>query len=109
MKAVRITDTQDGTRTDLVDMDFDALRAGDVVIRARYSSLNYKDALAITGQGQIARTRPLNAGIDVAGTVESSEDARFVPGDEVLITGWFMSETRDGGLADYVRIPGTMS
>jgi len=106
MKALRIVDTDDGTRADLTDMDMADLSDGNVVIKARYSSLNYKDALAITGQGKIARKRPLNAGIDVAGTVESSDDKRFAPGDEVLVTGWFMSETRDGGLAEYVRIPG---
>lgn len=106
MKALRIVDTDEGTRGEITDMDMAELSAGDVVIKARYSSLNFKDALAITGQGKIARKRPLNAGIDVAGTVESSEDARFSPGDEVLVTGWFLSETRDGGLAEYVRVPG---
>ncbi|ROO26935.1 quinone oxidoreductase [Salinisphaera orenii MK-B5] len=105
MKALRIVDTDDGTRGELTDVALDTLSEGDVVIKARYSSLNFKDALAITGQGKIARKRPLNAGIDVAGTVESSEDARFSPGDEVLVTGWFLSETRDGGLAEYVRVP----
>ncbi len=105
MKALRIQDADKGTQASIVDMDIDDLSEGDVVIKARYSCLNYKDAMAITGKGKIARTRPLNAGIDVAGTVESSDSDQFAPGDEVLVTGWLMSETRDGGLAEYVRIP----
>lgn len=105
MRALRIFDTDDGPRGRLTDMDQADLTAGEVMIEARYSSLNYKDALAITGAGKIARQRPLNAGIDVAGVVESSDDDRFAPGDEVLVTGWQLSETRDGGLADRVRVP----
>lgn len=105
MRALRIQDTDQGTRADFADMDIADLSDGDVVIKSRYSCINYKDALAVTGKGKIARTRPLNAGIDVAGTVESSTSERFAPGDEVLVTGWFMSETRDGGLAEYVRMP----
>lgn len=106
MRAMQIIDTEDGPRGRISDMAFADLTAGDVVIEARYSSLNYKDAMAITGAGKVARQRPLNAGIDVAGVVDSSADERFAPGDEVLVTGWLLSETRDGGLADYVRVPG---
>ena len=105
MRALRIQDTDSGPRASFMDMTVADLSAGDVVIKSRYSCVNYKDALAVTGKGKIARTRPLNAGIDVAGTVESSTSDRFAPGDEVIVTGWFMSETRDGGYADYVRIP----
>jgi NADPH2:quinone reductase len=105
VKALRIFDTDDGPRGRITEMDSADLSAGDVLIESRYSSLNYKDGLAITGAGKIARKRPLNAGIDVVGVVHSSADERFAPGDEVLVTGWSMSETRDGGLADYVRIP----
>src|SRR5699024_9859183 len=105
MKALRIQDSDRGTRADFTDMEIADLSDGDVVIKSRYSCINYKDALAVTGKGKIARKRPLNAGIDVAGVVESSDNERFRPGDEVLVTGWLMSETRDGGLAEYVRIP----
>ncbi|GAB3673428.1 YhdH/YhfP family quinone oxidoreductase [Salinisphaera aquimarina] len=108
MKAIRIVDTDNGTSADITDMEIADLSDGNVVIKSHYSSLNFKDALAITGKGKIARKRPLNAGIDVAGTVESSEDDRFAPGDEVIVTGWFLSETRDGGLAEYVRVPGDL-
>src|SRR5699024_381396 len=105
MKALRIQDADGGTRADFVDMPVADLSDGDVVIESRYSCINYKDALAVTGKGRIARTRPLNAGIDVAGVVTSSDSERFAPGDEVLVTGWFMSETRDGGFAEYVCMP----
>lgn len=105
MKALRIVDTDDGPRGRLDTVGLDDLTAGDVVIKASYSSLNYKDALAVTGAGKIARKRPLNAGIDVSGVVESSSDDRFSVGDEVLVTGWFLSEKRDGGLAEYVQVP----
>ncbi|RJS93319.1 acryloyl-CoA reductase [Salinisphaera sp. Q1T1-3] len=106
MRALRIEDTDAGPRARLTEVALSALTAGDVVIAAHYSSLNYKDAMAVTGAGKIARQRPLNAGIDVAGVVEHSEDARFSAGDPVSVTGWLLSETRDGGLAEYVRVPG---
>lgn len=105
MKALRIIDTDDGPRGRLTTMELQDLTHGNVVIRTHYSSLNYKDAMAVTGAGKIARKRPLNAGIDVSGLVESSDDARFAEGDEVLVTGWFLGEKLDGGLAEYVRVP----
>lgn len=108
MKAIRIVDADNGTSADITDMQIEDLSDGNVVIKSHYSSLNFKDALAVTGKGKIARKRPLNAGIDVAGVVESSDDDRFAPGDEVVVTGWFLSETRDGGLAEYVRVPGDL-
>jgi len=79
---------------------------GDVVIKAAYSSVNYKDALAATGTGKIVRRYPLVAGIDVSGIVESSTDARFAPGDEVLGTGYDLGVAHDGGYAGRVRLPG---
>jgi NADPH2:quinone reductase len=89
----------------LEDITLDDLRAGDVVIRAEYSDVNYKDALAATGTSKIMRELPMVAGIDVAGTVHSSDDARFSSGDSVLVAGGNMSETFDGGFAEYVRAP----
>lgn len=85
-------------------MPLDALSPGEVLVQTAYSSLNYKDALAGSGTGRILRRFPLNGGIDVAGHVVSSSDARFKPGDAVLCTGSGLSETRDGGLAEYVRL-----
>ena len=69
-----------------------------MVIRGAYSSINYKDALAATGKGKILRRYPLVAGVDIAGTVESSTDTRFKPGDKVVVAGCGLSETTDGGL-----------
>ena len=69
-----------------------------------YSTLNYKDALAITGAGKIVRQFPFVPGIDLAGTVTSSTDARFKPGDDVLLTGWGVGERHWGGLAEKARV-----
>jgi NADPH2:quinone reductase len=82
------------------------LSAGDVVIRVAYSSINYKDALAATGAGKILRRSPLVGGIDLAGTVVGSRDARYAEGDAVLVTGCGLSETQDGGYAEYARVAG---
>lgn len=79
------------------------LASGEVVIDARYSSINYKDALAITGKSRIMRSYPTTAGIDVAGVIEQSTDDRFVEGDEVLITGYGIGESTDGGFAEKVH------
>lgn len=81
-----------------------ALTPGEVVIRTAYSSVNYKDALAGTGRGKILRSFPLNGGIDVAGHVVQSADPAFKEGDAVLVTGSGLSETRDGGYSEYLRL-----
>jgi NADPH2:quinone reductase len=80
------------------------LTPGDVVIDVEYSGINYKDALAATGAGRILRRYPLVGGIDLAGRVKSSDDARFKPGDAVLVTGSGLSETFDGGYAEVARV-----
>src|ERR1700758_2938691 len=82
------------------------LAAGEVVIRVTHSDINYKDALAATGAGKILRRYPLVGGIDLAGVVESSADSRYRPGDPVLVTGCGLSETHDGGYAEFARVPG---
>lgn len=79
---------------------------GEVLIRVQYSSINYKDALAITGAGRILRTYPLVAGIDLAGVVQESNDARYQMGQSVLVTGCGLSETRNGGYAEFAVVPG---
>jgi NADPH2:quinone reductase len=89
----------------IVDAALDELSAGDVVIKAEYSSVNYKDALAATGTGKILRKFPLVGGIDVAGTVESSTDASIALGTRVLVTGYDLGVAQDGGYAHYVRVP----
>jgi len=88
------------------DLTLDDLAAGEVVIRVACSDINYKDALAATGAGRILRRYPLVGGIDLAGSVESSTDARFREGDPVLVTGCGLSETHDGGYAQFARVPG---
>ena len=88
------------------ELTLDDLAAGEVVIRVACSDINYKDALAATGAGKILRRYPLVGGIDLAGTVESSDDARFKPGDAVLVTGCGLSETHDGGYAQFARVQG---
>lgn len=80
------------------------LNAGEVVIRPKYSSINYKDALAITGAGPIIKNYPLVPGIDLSGVVEHSDDQRYFPGDDVIVTGCFIGEQFDGGLAQKARV-----
>ena len=87
-------------------ISLDDLSQGDVVVRVQYSSINYKDALAATGAGRILKRYPLVGGIDLAGTVVTSLDVRCKPGDEVLVTGCGLSETHDGGYAEYARVSG---
>ena len=102
--AFRILGEADGEwRAGIEDVSLDALSPGEVVIRGEWSSVNYKDALAGSGQGRILRKLPLIGGIDVAGTVVHSDSDAFSPGDEVLVTGCGQSETRDGGYAGHVR------
>lgn len=77
---------------------------GDVCVRVEYSSINYKDALAGTGKGKILRRFPLSGGIDMAGTVVTSGNDRFAPGTQVVVTGCGLSEDRNGGYSEYLRV-----
>jgi acrylyl-CoA reductase (NADPH) len=104
-QAFRVFNEDGAVHGRIVGATLDELSAGDVVIKAAYSSVNYKDALAATGTGKIIRRFPLIAGIDVAGTVESSGDVRFAAGDQVLVTGYDLGVAHDGGYAEYVRVP----
>src|SRR3954471_23367631 len=104
-KAFRIVNNDSTVPGTLVDAALDELSPGDVLIRAVFSSVNYKDALAGTGTGKILRKFPLIGGIDVAGIVDASTDDRFKPGDEVLVTGYDLGVNHDGGYAGYVRVP----
>ncbi len=96
---------EDGNGGELTHIALNELNGGDVVIRAAYSSVNYKDALAGTGRAPIARQLPLNGGIDVAGYVVADASGTHAPGDAVLVTGCGLSEHHDGGFAEYVRVP----
>lgn len=103
-RAFRI-DEQDGKIVaGFQELTIDDLTEGNVVVRVSHSTINYKDALAATGAGRILRRFPLNGGIDLAGTVVSSEDADFKPGMAVLVNGCGLSETIDGGYSEYARV-----
>jgi NADPH2:quinone reductase len=104
-RAFRIVNEDGKIHGSLVHATRDELSAGDVLIKASYSSVNYKDALAATGTGKILRRFPLIGGIDAAGTVASSTDSRFRKGDEVLVTGYDLGVNNDGGYAGYVQVP----
>ncbi len=103
-RAYRI-DEQDGKIVaGFQELSIDDLTQGNVVIKVSHSTINYKDALAATGTGKILRRYPLNGGIDLAGTVVSSDDAAFQPGTEVLVNGCGLSETVDGGYSEFARL-----
>ena len=103
-RAYRI-DQQDGKIVaGFTNLCVDDLSAGEVLIKVSHSTINYKDALAATGAGKILRTFPLVGGIDLAGTVVSSEDERFSERDAVLVNGCGLGETCDGGYAEYARV-----
>jgi len=82
------------------------LMAGDVTVRVTHSTVNFKDGLAITGKSPVVRTFPLVPGIDFCGIVERSEDARYKPGDAVILTGWGVGEVHSGGYAEKARVRG---
>ena len=102
--AFRIHNDAAGYRAGIEPITRDVLTPGDTVIAVQYSSVNYKDALAGTGQGKILRSFPLNGGIDCAGHVIESADPALKSGDAVLVTGSGLSETSDGGYCNEVRV-----
>ena len=104
-KAFRIHAPKEFERAGIETMHVDELSAGNVVIKVQYSSVNYKDALAGSGRGKILRVSPLNGGIDLAGTVVSSDDDNFKEGQVVLVNGSGLSEVHDGGYSEYARVP----
>jgi NADPH2:quinone reductase len=103
-RAFRIDEKDGQIVAGFQELSLDDLTEGNVVVRITHSTINYKDALAATGQGKILRRYPLNGGIDFAGVVVSSEDAEFQPGAEVLMNGCGLSETVDGGYSEYARV-----
>ncbi|MDJ0700738.1 MAG: oxidoreductase [Woeseiaceae bacterium] len=103
-RAFRIDKTDDGITAGFRELSIDDLTEGNVVVRVSHSTINYKDALAATGAGQILRRYPLNGGIDLAGVVVSSEDPDFETGMGVLVNGCGLSETVDGGYSEYARL-----
>ena len=103
-KAIVIDKDDNGYRATLNDVDDGALPPGEVTVRVAYSTVNYKDGLALTGKAPVVRKFPLHAGIDFCGTVETSDDARFKPGDAVLLNGYGVGESHSGGLAQKARV-----
>jgi acrylyl-CoA reductase (NADPH) len=94
----------DGAPGRLATIDESDLPDGDVTVRVNWSSLNYKDGLAIAGKGRVVRSFPMVCGVDLAGTVETSDSSKFSPGDEVIVTGFGLGEERFGGRAELARV-----
>ncbi|KMJ44886.1 oxidoreductase [Xenorhabdus khoisanae] len=105
MKAL-LLDQHETLSASIQDIDTSQLPSGAVTVDVHWSTLNYKDALAITGKGKIIRQFPMIPGIDFAGVVHHSEDPRFHVGQHVLLTGWGVGETHWGGLAEQARVSG---
>ena len=105
-KALLLDQTDDGVSADITDLEDERLPAGDVTVAVEYSSLNYKDGMILSGIGRLVRDYPHVPGVDLAGTVESSNDDRYQPGDRVALTGWRVGETHWGGYAQKARVNG---
>ena len=103
-KGVLIEKDEQGYRAEVKELDDTVLSDGDVVVSVSYSTINYKDALAITGKGPVVRKFPLVPGIDLVGTVESSDTDKFKVGDQVLLNGFGVGEVHSGGLAQKARL-----
>jgi acrylyl-CoA reductase (NADPH) len=105
-KAIRIDKTDVGTRAAYADFDETELMEGDVTVAVTHSTVNYKDGLAITGKSPVVRRFPMIPGIDFAGTVETSSNPNYKPGDAVILNGWGLGETHLGGYARKARVKG---
>jgi len=105
-KAVRIDKAEKGTTATLTQFDEAELMDGDVTVRVEWSTLNYKDGLALTGKAPVVRRFPMIAGIDFAGTVEQSSHPAWKAGDKVVCNGWGMGETHLGAYAEKARVKG---
>src|SRR5581483_7180949 len=102
-----VVDQRDGQISAAIqELGLEALPAGDVLVDVAYSSLNYKDGLAITGRGKIIRQFPMAPGIDFAGTVAESQHPAYQPGDQVVLTGWGVGERHWGGMSQKARVKG---
>jgi NADPH2:quinone reductase len=105
-KAYRTFEDDHTITSRFVEMTPEELDPGDVVVRTKYSTINYKDALSYNGTGRIMRKFPTVGGIDMAGTVEASADPRFKRGDKVIVHAYDFGVAHDGGYAEYARVPG---
>lgn len=104
--ALLATKTGDTITAGVVPLTEQDLMPGDVTVAVEYSTVNYKDALALSGRSPVIRTFPLIPGIDLAGVVATSTHPGFAPGDRVLVNGWGLSQTHHGGYAQKARVPG---
>ena len=105
-RAIRLFKTDAGQEARFVDLTDADLMEGDVTVRVEYSTVNYKDGLALTGKAPVVRVWPLTPGIDFAGVVESSDHAGFSPGERVVLNGWGVGETHLGAYAEKARVKG---
>lgn len=105
-KGILIDKDDAGYHVGLRDLEQHDLPAGDVSVQVSHSTLNYKDALAITGSSPIIKRFPMVPGVDLAGTVEASDNPRFKAGDKVVLNGWGVGESHWGGLAQRARLQG---
>ena len=105
-KAIRVDKAEKATAVALTQFDEAELMEGDVTVRVEWSTLNYKDGLAVTGKAPVVRRFPMIAGIDLAGTVEQSSHPQWKTGDKVICTGWGMGETHLGAYAEKARVKG---
>jgi acrylyl-CoA reductase (NADPH) len=105
-KAIVIDKAESGQSVKLTDFDEKDLMDGDVTVAVEYSTVNYKDGLAVTGKAPVVRRFPMIAGVDFAGTVESSSHAAWKPGDKVILNGWGLGETHLGAYAQKARVKG---
>jgi len=105
-KAIRIDKGEGGQTVALADVDEADLMPGDVDIRVAWSTVNYKDGLAITGKAPVVRRFPMIAGVDLAGTVTASVHPHWRPGDQVILNGWGLGETHHGAYAEVARVTG---
>jgi len=106
MKAILITKDDENYAAEVNDVDENQLPDGDVTVQVDYSTLNYKDSLAITGASPVVRNFPMVPGIDLAGTVQDSSHPDHKPGDKVVLNGWGVGEGHWGGLAQKARLNG---
>jgi acrylyl-CoA reductase (NADPH) len=105
-KAIVVEKSEGGQKVGLADFDEANLMDGDVTVRVEWSTVNYKDGLALTGKAPVVRRFPMVPGIDFAGTVESSSHPQWKPGDRVILNGWGAGETHLGGYAEKARVKG---
>jgi acrylyl-CoA reductase (NADPH) len=105
-RAIVVDKAEGGQAVKLTDFDEKDLMDGDVTVRVEYSTVNYKDGLAVTGKAPVVRRFPMIAGVDFAGTVETSSHSAWKPGDKVILNGWGLGETHLGAYAQKARVKG---